>query len=159
MKKIIFACAMLAATLSFERSAFAVTGSSVANVEDKLHFEPTQADWNCCAKAIVAQQSEYVTAKKAKEYHKAHKLALWHFQRAWLSNNEAHDIIVKNQKDIDISELKQAQGFLALANLHILAAIEAGHHMDEVDACAAKVTSNLTASDKLIKKALEAGGK
>lgn len=76
-------------------------------------FEPSQADYDCCYKAIRAQQTAYFTAKNAKQWDLARSLALFHYVRAWLYNNQANAMISTKEGWNSIPKLNEALWLLA----------------------------------------------
>jgi hypothetical protein len=113
-------------------SAFAINSGKI--------FEPSKEDFKKNSKAISAQQKAYIEAKEAGDYFKAHANTLWHFQDAWLFNNEAFGILSRNWDDID--SLNYAFDLLQLAEDSLAKAEDAGHHIEQVEACQEKVTKN-----------------
>lgn len=87
--------------------------AGAADQYDKLYFEPTQADFDCCHKAIGKQQKEYKAAKKAGDYDKAVELSLSYWTRAWLHFNKGMDTAKGAGKDK--TSLQEALNYLSLS--------------------------------------------
>ena len=64
---------------------------------DKLFFEPTQDDYDTSWRAIGDQRDRYLQAKDNQAWEEARALAMFHFQVAWLYNNEAYAYIQTGQ--------------------------------------------------------------
>jgi hypothetical protein len=134
---------------------FSAPMSAVAEAKaeaGKHFFEPTQDDWNCCAVEIVAQQARYAAAKKAGDYDIAKAEAVWHFQIAWLINNEAFDLITA--KDASIADVQKALTLLSGIGKVLDQAEQEAHHADEWQDCRVKAGKNLAAAQERF-KALE----
>lgn len=74
----------------------------------KLFFEPTQADYDCCAAAIHEQQHAYEKAKIDGNYAVAIENSLFSYQEAWLHFNLAMSKYAADEKGFynDESRLK-----------------------------------------------------
>jgi hypothetical protein len=121
---------------------FADVTPTAGSGETAIYFEPTQADKDCCASAILAQQENYRLAVSQKNYRMARASALFHFTKAWVWFNEAMSIAQTEEGWMNVSELKKAQDMLINAGSAIAEAEKAGHHASSVSACKALVTSN-----------------
>ena len=92
-------------------AVFAATQAQSAE-EPKHFFEPTQADYDCCNSAIMAQQSRYAVAKSNSDYEKALKEALFNWTTAWLHFNKAMDVAQGEGAWNNAATLTSALGYL-----------------------------------------------
>jgi hypothetical protein len=91
----------------------ALASFASADQYDKLYFEPTQADFDCCHKAIGKQQKEYKAAKKAGDYDKSVELSLSYWTRAWLHFNKG--MATAKGAGKDEAALQEALNYLSFA--------------------------------------------
>ncbi len=87
------------------------TTSGVMKLE-KVYFEPTQDDCNCCWREIEDQVKAYQEAKAAGDFEGARENALFHFQKAWLWNNQAYAYIQIGYLQYDQDGLERAKEWL-----------------------------------------------
>lgn len=128
--------------------------------EDGTYFEPTKQEQSENSEDIQWQQELYEKSKNAKNYYGARKSALFHFQLAWLYNNEAYYKIKEYQDPkkfhaLYLIKLKETQELIHKGLEHVAAARRAGHHMNEVRQSEIMLNRNLTAINTLIAIALE----
>lgn len=106
-----------------------------SSLSASVYFEPTQADYDCCSKAIMAQQEAYRAAKKAGDYETAVSLAVTHNTRAWLHFNKAMKVAKAKGAFKDAEALIEALAYLNEAEKDALAS-------DKGEACLEKVLKN-----------------
>jgi hypothetical protein len=130
-----------------------------ATAEEKLFFEPTQADFDASWKEIGQQDKLHKAAKKSGNYGEARRLAMFHIQLAWLWHNEALAIIMTKAGWCDKAELQRALDLWEKAETEIGNAVAKNSHVDGpkgAKACSALVARNSVLAKKQI-EALEAG--
>lgn len=153
--KAMFAVWMVILTMFLGRTAFAE-----AKTGAKHYFEPTVAEWNCCAKEIRAQQADYIASRDAKDYSGARKNAIWHFQIAWQFNNEANAMLSDKVGWGSVEMIKEALALLDSAEAALGKDAKLKEHADDKRAihardivkCQEKIDANRKAALDQIKE-------
>ncbi len=126
----------------------ALAETSTAAVDQKLFFEPSDADYAKDHVAINAQQTAYQTAKEAGKWDEAYRLAVFYIGRAWVRNNEAYTLIQKakavskNFRPTE-EELDKIGGLLQEAKGQLKGIPDKSRYAEQRDVCAEKIKSNL----------------
>lgn len=113
---------MLAALLLVPMFAHADDLVHEVTISGTKFFEPTQADYNCCAKAIKVQQKMYQSAKEDKRWNETVDLALFHWTKAWAYFNWSMDTATSDAAWNDEVTLKDALDLMSLAATEATAA-------------------------------------
>jgi len=133
--RLIFALLLALAPMMFERTAFAA--------DTTLAFEPTAKESARDWKALRSQHEAYLEAKAEKNWDKARELALFHFTRAWLYNNEAFELLNSEGAWKDKAELGRVQALYEKALKECDLAEAKGRYLDEVKDCRLKSSRTL----------------
>lgn len=118
--------------------------------EGNVFFEPTAEQSAQEWKAIKVQYDAYLDAKKSGDWVKARELALFHYVKAWVYNNEAYALLKAG--NLDAEKLNTIVNLYQNAIEQCNLAKEKGHHLEQVENCALKANNGLAFSKKKLAK-------